>query len=80
MTTIGYCRLCDERGELQQSHVLPAFVYRWMRKTSATRHFRFAHNVNRRAQDGKKRNWFCRSCEARLGKWEDDSSGCMVRR
>lgn len=70
MTYIGNCRLCGMRSELQQSHVLPAFVIRWLRKTSATGYFRFGHTVNLRAQDGEKRNWFCASCETILGNWE----------
>ena len=67
---MGNCRLCGMRRALQKSHVLPAFVYRWLRKTSATGYLRFGHTVNLRVQDGKKRNWFCGSCEAILGNWE----------
>ena len=67
---MGNCRLCGMRSELQKSHVLPAFVFRWMRETSATGYLRFGHTVNLRAQDGEKRNWFCGSCETILGNWE----------
>ena len=70
MTSIGNCRLCDLHCELQNSHVLPAFIIRWIRRTSATGHIRFAHTPNLRIQDGAKRHWLCKSCENVLSKCE----------
>jgi hypothetical protein len=54
MTTITPCRLCGEMKELQESHILPGFVYRWMKETSATGYLRFAQQPNLRVQDGVK--------------------------
>jgi len=67
---IGICKLCDEEGELQHSHVIPAFAYRWLRETSGTGHIRLGAEPNRRIQDGKKLYWLCANCELRLGKSE----------
>ena len=63
MTPPGLCRLCGGESELQESHVLPAFIYRWARDTSANGHMRSGEMPNRRIQDGHKRYWLCRACE-----------------
>ena len=65
----GQCRLCKEHSDLCESHVIPAFVYAWMRESSVG-HMRSSANPNVRIQDGPKFYWLCRSCEQRLGKWE----------
>ena len=64
------CRLCGEVAELQDSHVLPAFVFRWLKETSATGFIRFGQHPNRRVQDGKTKRWLCLSCEQKLNVWE----------
>lgn len=70
MVESGPCRLCDEDSDLQESHVLPAFVYRWLKETSATGFIRFGREPNRRVQDGYKEYWLCRKCEQRFNVWE----------
>ena len=70
MATLGNCYLCDTHCELQNSHILPAFLFRWMRDTSATGHIRFAETMNKRVQDGVKERWLCSSCEGILGESE----------
>jgi hypothetical protein len=67
-TTI--CRLCQRPRELRDSHILPAFVFRWLKDTSATGFMRFADEPNRRAQDGITTRLLCDECEGRLGVWE----------
>ena len=67
----GTCHLCGTCSELQNSHVLPAFVYRWLRKSSPTGHIRFGTNANLRTQDGVKQHWFCSSCESCLSEYEN---------
>ena len=52
------------------SHVVPAFVFRWLRETSATGHIRFGEAPNLRVQDGWKKRWLCASCEALLAQSE----------
>lgn len=64
------CRLCGEPSELQDSHVLPAFVFRWLKETSGTGFIRFGQEPNRRVQDGHTKAWLCLSCERRLNVWE----------
>ena len=66
----GTCRLCGSIAELKLSHVLPAFVFRWMRKSSATGHMRLGEEPNRRVQDGWKEHWLCASCEQDIGEAE----------
>jgi hypothetical protein len=60
---VGRCRLCHVDGELQQSHILPAFLFRWVRETSANGYLRFGATPNLRVQDGLKRHWLCAGCE-----------------
>jgi hypothetical protein len=66
----GLCRLCGEPGELQESHVIPSFVYKWLKETSATGFLRFSDAPNKRVQDGYKEHWLCLPCEQRLNVWE----------
>lgn len=67
----GICALCRKQSELQESHVLPAFAYRWLRNRSGPNgHIRFTENVNRRVQDGIKFHWLCIECEGRFGRSE----------
>jgi hypothetical protein len=67
---VGNCKLCQEEGELQESHILPSFVYKWLKETSATGFMRFGQAPNKRTQDGYKERWLCRECEQRLNVWE----------
>jgi hypothetical protein len=61
--TRGTCRLCQTESDLQLSHILPAFVFRWLRESSGNGHIRNSKEPNQRVQDGIKRYWFCSSCE-----------------
>ena len=71
MTVIGQCELCDQEKELQQSHIVPSFVYKWMKKSSVTGYFRHGETPNKRVQDGDKVYLLCKDCEQRFGTWED---------
>jgi hypothetical protein len=62
-----YCRLCGVNTDLQLSHILPAFVFRWMKETSGNGHLRSGETPNQRVQDGLKFHWLCTSCENLLG-------------
>lgn len=66
------CLLCLKMADLQCSHIVPAFVFRWMKRSSISRTLRSAQAPNRRIQDGPKRPWLCRECESRLSGWETD--------
>jgi hypothetical protein len=71
--TAGSCRLCNEEKVLRQSHVVPKFVFRWL-KNSSPGHLRTVETPNRRSQDGPTRAWLCDACEQRLSKWENEFS------
>lgn len=64
------CRLCGRKSELQSSHIVPAFVFRWLRETSGNGHLRSNKNPNLRLQDGPKEPWLCRECEENFGRSE----------
>src|ERR1700733_10651325 len=75
----GICRLCHIRAELQGSHIIPAFVFRWRKDTAPTPYMRASDNPNRRVQDGPTEFWMCSNCEQKLGDWERKFS-CTVFR
>jgi hypothetical protein len=56
----GICKLCGAQGTLIHSHVLPAFLFKWLKQAGYIRH---SQAPNRRAQDGAKEFWLCRKCE-----------------
>lgn len=64
------CALCGALDALAESHVLPAFVFRWLKETSVTGHMRFGKNPKKRVQDGIKLRWLCMDCEQRLNSYE----------
>lgn len=66
----GTCRLCKSDTELQLSHIIPAFVYRWLRKSSGNGHIRSSIAPNLRVQDGPQEYWLCSECEGRFNRSE----------
>ncbi|MDO9360663.1 MAG: hypothetical protein Q7T70_16935 [Polaromonas sp.] len=64
------CALCSKESTLLLSHVLPAFIFRWLRDTSGTGHLRSTTEPNQRVQDGIKKYWLCADCEAIFGRSE----------
>ena len=60
---LGECKLCLELRQLEESHIVSGFVYRWMKETSGTGFLRFGNNMNLRSQDGLKEYWLCSECE-----------------
>ncbi|WP_114909176.1 hypothetical protein [Haemophilus haemolyticus] len=78
---IGTCRLCDtEKILLKESHIIPKFIYDWIKETSPTPYLRYSDNVNKREQDGIKVYLLCNSCEQRLSSWEDKFSREIFRK
>lgn len=65
------CGLCGQRRVLRESHIIPAFVYRWFKESSATGHIRTTETPNRRLQDGPKRHLLCHECEERFSAREN---------
>ena len=64
------CKFCNKDKELRESHIIPKFVFRWLKKTGGE-YFRKAENPNKRPQDGYKPRLLCHQCEQTFSKWED---------
>lgn len=64
------CRLCEQESDLQESHIIPKFIYAYLKDTSPTGKLREGQNINLRKQDGIKLNWLCKSCENTFSDWE----------
>jgi hypothetical protein len=67
---MGICALCLKEERLVASHLIPAFVFRWLKETGATGFLRGGTNVNLRMQDGKKHDLLCIQCEGVLNNYE----------
>ena len=65
----GKCNLCDKNTGLAESHIIPKFVFRWMKNTGG-KYFRTPLNPNKRMQDGEKRYLMCFDCEQKFSKYE----------
>lgn len=66
----GPCALCGQETELHDSHIIPSFVFRWLKESSATGFLRFRPELNKRVQDGLRVSLLCTACEQRFGRWE----------
>ena len=67
---LNYCKLCGNRSELQESHIIPKFVFKYLKKSSVTGYFRLGEIPDRRPQDGYKIPLLCRRCEQMFSQWE----------
>jgi len=68
----GICRLCGKNTTLRESHIIPSFVYKWLKETSGTGFIRFGHAPNLRTQDGIKSYLLCDNCEGLFNSWETE--------
>ena len=57
------CRLCHEEKKLEESHIIPKFIGKWLKKTSVTGYLRFNETPNVRRQDLIKIHLLCKTCE-----------------
>jgi hypothetical protein len=64
------CALCQQERALCDSHIIPSFVYAWLKETSATGYMRLGREINRRVQDGLKPKLLCEECEKRFSQFE----------
>ena len=71
---LSQCAYCGEDRELKESHIIPKFIYDWVKSTSPTPYLRTSDNVDKREQDGPKQKLLCSDCELKLSKWEDSLS------
>ncbi len=66
----GKCKLCEKQKTLKESHIIPKFVFRWLKKTGG-RFIRRLNNPNIRVEDGVKKYLLCNECEQLFSKFED---------
>ncbi|WP_016914067.1 hypothetical protein [Vreelandella stevensii] len=57
------CKYCNEREAIENSHIIPSFVYKWLKDTSPTGYLRATNEPNKREQDGSKSPLLCKECE-----------------
>lgn len=69
-TDITTCAFCGNPAELKESHIIPGFVYDWLKETSGTGYLRFSQTPNKREQDGLKIPLLCQDCEETFAVWE----------
>lgn len=63
------CRLCGKQADLQNSHIIPRFVFRWIKKTGATPFLRNSENPDTRIQDYHEK-LLCEECEQQFSDYE----------
>lgn len=70
------CKLCNQENELQQSHIIPRFVYKYMLTATKNRITQFDGKLNlwQRTSRQFKDNLFCTHCEQLLGVNENQFS------
>lgn len=71
---LSKCILCQNRRTLVQSHIIPKFVAKWLKDTSATGYLRQGVSPNVRKQDFPKIELLCHECEGRFSFWEKQFS------
>lgn len=70
MGSLSKCALCQEESELKGSHIIPKFVFRYLKKDSFTGRIRKVSQPNIPLQDGEKKEMLCGICEARFNSSE----------
>ncbi|WP_198290648.1 hypothetical protein WKI13_13170 [Teredinibacter turnerae] len=66
----GICKLCKNESNLRESHILPKFIGKWIKKTSITGYLREHNELEKRAQDTAKEYLLCAECENLFSAWE----------
>ena len=72
MIRVDVCALCEQSAELRNSHIIPKFVFTWLRDTSPTGHLRQGSALNKRIQDGFKQKLLCGNCEVNFSVYENN--------
>ena len=60
--TEGICALCKKYTVLVKSHIIPKFVSKWLKETSATGYLRGVEKPTERKQDLPKLPLFSENC------------------
>lgn len=67
---MSVCRLCKDSDQLELSHILPRFIFKYAKLSALTGHLRTTENPNKVSQDGKKVHFLCKKCESIFSVWE----------
>lgn len=65
------CKYCKEREAIENSHIIPSFIYKWLKDTSPTGFIRSTKEPNKREQDGHKSPLLCTECERAFSEIEN---------
>lgn len=69
------CKFClEKKSTLEISHIVPKFVYKWLKNSSSTGRMRDGRNVNKPSQDGYKTPLLCSTCENKFSSYESHFS------
>jgi hypothetical protein len=60
---ISICHLCGQKKDICNSHILPKFIEKYLKETSATGYIRTLSNPNQRQQKFQTEKLFCKDCE-----------------
>jgi hypothetical protein len=63
---MGNCFLCEREALLMDSHIIPKFVFKWLKETGSG-YLRSGGNFNIRVQDGPTHRMLCSKCEQIFG-------------
>lgn len=77
--SVAPCAMCAAEPRDEISHIIPAFVYRWLKQSSPTGFIRAAGNPNKRLQDGPKQHLLGRTCEDLFSGWENQFAETIFR-
>lgn len=66
----GRCAVCEQDKELENSHIIPKFVFRWMKRTGSSK-IRQLTSVNKSREDGPTIKLLCGTCEDMFSSFED---------
>src|SRR4051812_354965 len=66
----GRCALCGTASTLKESHIIPKFVFKYLKSTSGSGYLRDGQKPKLRVQDGFKTELLCDSCEQEFSKHE----------
>lgn len=72
------CLLCRTGGRVE-SHIIPQFVTRDLKRTGATGYIRDTMYPNVRRQGGPWDYLLCKDCESRFGRWEHQFANRIFR-
>jgi len=65
------CILCGIRPPIKNSHVVPRFIYKWLKADSPLNQLRHSQNFNTPVQDGWMGDYLCRTCDNEtVSQWE----------